>query len=115
VTANAPSQVCMGSLMHSFRRADSLLITWPIRAKLCPPAAVQPASETLDVNVGAAGLTLVAAHAQVTNTAPIVGASISDHTRYVVPFLPLWPSVTFEPGATVSSSISHAAACLLHI
>ncbi|KAK9917057.1 hypothetical protein WJX75_000396 [Coccomyxa subellipsoidea] len=37
----------------------------------------------------------------VTNTAPIVGASISDHTRYVVPFLPLWPSVTFEPGATI--------------
>ncbi len=40
---------------------------------------------------------------QLSNPASAVSLGTTNHTRYVVPWLPSWPSITIEPNATVCS------------
>ena len=41
---------------------------------------------------------------QLSNPASAAGLAVTDHTRYAVPWLPLWPSITAEANATVRSA-----------
>ena len=48
----------------------------------------------------------MACHMQLSNPASAVSLGVTDHTRYVVPWLPSWPSITIEPNATVCTNQS---------
>ena len=40
---------------------------------------------------------------QLSNPASAAGLVMTNHTRYAVPWLPIWPSITAEANATVRS------------
>ncbi|CAL5229280.1 g12574 [Coccomyxa viridis] len=48
-----------------------------------------------------AGATLELVNITLSNPASAVSLRTTNHTRYVVPWLPSWPSITIEPNATV--------------
>ena len=89
------------------------------------PAFWRPACATGCVSIESMGLLL---RVQLSNPASAAGLVMTNHTRYAVPWQPIWPSITAEADATVrsafmkvyssdcrlvipDSSSQHAAAC----
>ncbi|CAL8464929.1 g4464 [Coccomyxa elongata] len=84
---------------------EGATILAPGRRLVVRPAGTEPVildmANIVDAIHVSKGAVLELHNITVTNSACIFGAGISNHTRFVVPFLPLWPSVTFEPGAAI--------------
>ena len=52
---------------------------------------------------------------QLSNPASAASVEITEHTRYVAPWSPSWPTITIEPNATVWTLSNSFPSCLLRV